>query len=128
MYKQAAQLKLRFDTPKGVLSVEQMWDLTKDELAQVAKKLRKKIKDTAKSDDEELTFLEEKQSPAQKEDTLRFNIVKDIYTTKVAAEKESLEEAQKRQKNQKILELIARKQDQELEGKSIEELQAMLQK
>jgi len=129
MYKQASQLKLRFDTPKGVLGVENLWDLTKEELAKVAKNYRKKIKDSSKSDDEELSFLEEgKQTQSQIEDTLRFNIIKDIYTTKVAAEKESIEAAQKKLKNQKILELIAKKQDEELEGKSIEELQAMLEK
>jgi len=127
MYKQASQLKLRFDTPKGVLGVENLWDLTKEDLATVAKNLRKKIKANSKSDDEELAFLDEKVSKTQTEDALRFNIVKDIYQTKEAAEKESVEAAQKKLKNQKILELIARKQDQELEGKSIEELQAMLE-
>lgn len=127
MYKQASQLKLRFDSNKGVLAVENLWDLSKEELAQMAKKLRKRIKDLSKSDDEELAFLDEKVSKVMTEDTLRFNIIKDVYQTKAASEKESLEASQKKQKNQKILELIARKQDEELAGKSIEELQAMLE-
>ena len=127
MYKQASQLKLRVSTTKGNLSVEQLWDLSKDELASIAKKLSKILKSSDPSNDADLAFLSEQKDPAKAENELRFNIVKDIYLTKVAAEKDSADAAAKRLKNQRIIELIARKQEAELEGKSIEELQAMLE-
>lgn len=127
MYKVASQLKLRFVTPKGNLTVEQLWDLKKSELAALAKELRAKIKEQTSLEDEELAFLEAGASKAHSEDVLRFNIIKDIYQSIVAAEQESATAAQKKLRNQRIMELIARKQEEELAGKSIEELQGMLE-
>lgn len=40
---------------------------------------------------------------------------------------DSILEAEKRIKNKRIMEIIAKKQDEDLQGKSIEELQAMLE-
>ena len=38
MYKKASKLKLRFQTQKGNLSVEQLWDLSLDDLKIEVKK------------------------------------------------------------------------------------------
>ena len=53
-------------------------------------------------------------------------IVKYIYNCKVDEQNERLLANEKRQRDQRIMEIIAKKQDEALEGKSIEELQAML--
>lgn len=128
MYKKASKIKLRIATSRGMLSVEQLWDLPKDEIGELAVEVHKKIKDMRVTGDNELEFL--KQSSASTEDTvdeLTFKILKDIYVTKQDEEDKAHRRAAARENNRKILELIAKKQDEALENKSIEELEKMLQ-
>jgi len=59
MYKQASQLKLRFQTGVGLVSCEQLWDLNQTQLANAIKAVKKVLK---KNDDDELSFLEDASS------------------------------------------------------------------
>ena len=77
--------------------------------------------------DSELDFLQPTEHAEETADELTFRILKDIYQTLQANEDSARRLAAKRQRNRKLLEVIARKQDQELEGKSIEELEKMLE-
>lgn len=125
MFKKASQLKLRFQTSRGPLSVEQLWDLPMNELASCIRAVRKNIKKASNEDDEELSFLEGT-TKASTEDEIRFKVLKEIYTDKKTDIENAQKESERRINNQKILDLIARKKDAELEGKSIEELEALL--
>ena len=128
MYKKASQQKLRIATSRGMLSVEQLWDLPKEEIGQLAVALRKRIKDARGiNGDSELDFLQPAEHAEETTDELTFRILKYIYQTLQANEDSARRLAAKRQRNRKLLEVIARKQDQELEGKSIEELEKMLE-
>ena len=128
MYKIASRKKLRIATNRGNLSVEQLWDLSKDEIGELAIAIRKRIADQrGVSGDSELDFLKPSAPKEETIDELTFRILKDIYTTKQAEEDKAHRRAAARENNRKILELIAKKQDQELENKSIEELEKMLQ-
>lgn len=128
MYKIAARKKLRIATNRGNLSVEQLWDLSKEEIGELAKSIRKRINDQkGVTGDSELDFLKPSAQTEETIDELTFRILKDIYTTKQAEEDKAHRRAAARENNRKILELIAKKQDQELENKSIEELEKMLQ-
>ena len=128
MYKKASQQKLRIATNRGMLSVEQLWDLPKEEIGQLAVALRKRIKDARGiNGDSELDFLQPAEHAEETTDELTFRILNDIYQTLQADEDSARRLAAKRQRNRKLLEVIARKQDQELEGKSIEELEKMLE-
>lgn len=122
MYKKASIKKLRFTTTKGNLNVEQLWGLTMTELKTLIKSLHKLIK---KEDDDDLAFLEE-DKVSYSDDQLRYDIAVDVYKTKQAELQQKHEDAEKKARNQHIAEIIARKQDEALESKSIEELQAML--
>ena len=122
MYKKASIKKLRFTTTKGNLSVEQLWGLTMTELKTLIKSLHKLIK---KEDDDDLAFLEE-DKVLYSDDQLRYDIAVDVYKTKQAELQQKHEDAEKKARNQHIAEIIARKQDEALESKSIEELQTML--
>ena len=126
MYKQASKIKLRFDTVIGVLTVEDLWDLPlKDgrcslDLNTVAKDLHRDVKE-----DEEVDFVATK-SAKDKVLALKFDIVKDIISTKIA-EKEAAEDREtKKAQKQQIMSIIADKQAEELKGKSVEELKEML--
>lgn len=122
MYKKASIKKLRFTTTKGNLSVEQLWGLTMTELKTLIKSLYKLIKKEA---DDDLAFLEE-DKVSYSDDQLRYDIAVDVYKTKQTELQQKHEDAEKKARNQHIAEIIARKQDEALESKSIEELQAML--
>lgn len=122
-YKTASQLGLRFTTDRGVLSVEQLWSLNQTQLSNLVKSIKKVLK---KDDDDELSFLSDTKT-VDVENQLRFDIAKDVYLTKKKSAEDLKEKADKKAFEQKILGLIAEKQEDSLRGKSIEELTAMLQ-
>lgn len=126
MYKQATRINLQFETEKGVLNVQQLWTLGTTTLSKAIKAINKKLKEQDK-DDDELSFLGTTVSSKNKEDVLRFEILKDIYLTKKQEAEEASLALSKKENNQKILELIARKKDTALEQMSVEELEKMLQ-
>ena len=101
---------------------------SKEDIGELAKSIRKRINEQkGVTGDSELDFLKPSAQTEETIDELTFRILKDIYTTKQAEEDKAHRRAAARENNRKILELIAKKQDQELESKSIEELEKMLQ-
>ena len=121
MYKKATQLKLRFNTTRGLLSVEQLWDLTPTMLKSAIETQYASVKEASDG----LDFLGE--STVDPIEQLKFDILKDVYLTKKEQAAEAKKIAEKKTRNKQIMEIIARKQDEELNGKSIEELTKMLE-
>lgn len=121
MFDQATRLKLRFESNKGLLSVEQLWDLPLTTLNELAKNLNRQIKEVG--DDED--FISEKSS-VDSQVQLRFDIAKHIIGVKLKERNETQTAQDRKAHNQTILALIEQKQQQELAGKSVEELQALL--
>lgn len=127
MYKKASRLKLRFQTKKGLLSVEQLWDLNMSELADLIRQYHKLIEsNNDKSDDLEFLKEDSDKSATESIDSLKFDILKDIYMTKKQESAEKLKSKEKAEYRAKIMEIISRKQDQDLESKSIDELTKLL--
>jgi predicted RecB family endonuclease len=122
MFKQASKLGLRFQTNKGILSVEQLWQLSQTDLSNAIKAVKKVLK---KNDDDELSFLEDTKV-VDVENQLRFDILKDVYLTKKKEAEELRNAAETKAHNQKILSLIAEKQEGKLQEMSIEELEKLL--
>jgi hypothetical protein len=122
-YKLASKKKLRFATNKGVLSVEQLWDLSRAELGKCIKEVKKVLSGTDNDDD--LSFLLES-SKVDVEQQLRFDILKDVYITKKDEAEALKNKSVTKAHNEKILTLIARKQEAELETLSVEELEKQL--
>ncbi len=121
MYKQASQLKLRLQTNVGLLSVEQLWDLSQNQLSIAIKAVKKVLK---KNDDDELSFLEDTKE-VDVENQLRFDILKDVYLTKKKEADELRSAADIKVHNQKIDSLIAEKQEGKLREMSIEDLEKL---
>ena len=121
IYKLASQQQLRFQTSKGSLSTEQLWSLDLKELDELAVQLEAQHKESGKK-----SFLV-KSSQKDKTAKLKFDIVLDILNTKVEAEQEAREAQEKKEHNKKIITLIAEKKDEALKGKSIKELEGLLQ-
>ena len=122
MYKQASKIGLRIQTNRGILSIEQLWQLNQSDLSNAIKAVKKVLK---KTDDDELSFLEDSKV-VDIENQLRFDILKDIYLTKKKESEELRDAAEIRSHNQKILSLIAEKQEGKLREMTIEELEKLI--
>ena len=120
--EKATRLRLRFETSRGNLNVEDLWRLPLAELDKLAIALNKQLKESS-----EESFIKAK-SKDNKLLELRFDIVKHIIETLLSEDEEKKKAADKRAKREQLLELIAKKKNQELEGKSLEELEAELTK
>lgn len=119
-FKLASQQKLRFTTNKGVLSTEQLWDLSIEDLDRLAVALETEHQSSGKK-----SFVT-KSSAKDKTAKLRFDVALDVLTTKVEEAQAAADAREVKEHNKKILTLIADKQDESLKGKSIKQLEAML--
>ena len=120
IYKEASKSKLRFQTTKGTLSVEQLWGLSLTELDALAVSLEEAYKNSKSK-----SFLDKK-TDKDKIIKLRFDIILDVLNAKVEDKEAAKQEAEDKEHNQKILSIIKEKQDETLKGKSIKELEKML--
>lgn len=124
IYKLAAMEGLRFTTTKGALAVEQLYQLSQSDLTNAIRNIKKILK---KDNNDDLGFLDA-DTKVNATDQLRFDILKDVYLTKKTQNEDARTALEKKQFEQKILGLIADKKDTALQGRSIEELEAMLAK
>lgn len=125
MFEKASRLKLRFETTKGSISVEDLWDISLVGkslcLDNIAKLLFRKLK---ASDVESFVLKSPKADDLLK---LRFDIVKYVIDVRLK-EAELAEQAKTRkEKKQKILAIMADKEDQTLRDASLEDLKKMLE-
>ena len=120
VFEIAARNKYRFPY-RGQISVEDMWDLSVTELDKIFKTLNKQIK-TA----QEESLLETK----TKEDEAIENqiaIVRHIVSVKQKEANDRLKEKERKAQKQRIMEIMADKEDEALKSKSPEELRKMLE-
>jgi len=119
MFEKASRLKLRF-AYKGNCSVEDLWDLPLFALDLIFKNLNAEIK-VAKEE----SLLTEKTREEEIVD-LKIKIIRHIVETRL---KEAVDIEAKREKanrKQKLLAILDKKQDNEIEEKSVEEIKKML--
>ena len=113
----ATRNKYRFVTCKGQLTVEDLWDLPltsatgKPNLDDIAKDLYRQLKDG-----EEISFVHtddeaEKVKAKVTETQITFDIVKYVIDTKLAEAKAAKEAMENKARRQRILELIAKKEE-----------------
>lgn len=121
-FKEASKQKLRIQTNKGLLSPEQLWDLSLSELDTIAVSLEQEYKESGKK-----SFLVAK-SAKDRIAKLKFEIVIEVLNTKLE-ESETLREAKEvKEHNSKIYSLIAEKEEDQLKTKSVKELEKLLKK
>lgn len=125
MFEIATRLKLRFESPKGLLTTEDLWDLPltsqtgKPNLDDIAKGIHKQLK--SNNDFSFVTPKETDNSLIQ----LQMDIVTHIINVRISERNSAALEAERKAKKQRILAAIAQKQDDALYGASLEELQKM---
>lgn len=119
MFEKAVKGKYRFPY-KGQITVEDLYDLPIGSLDTVFKTLNAEVK---KTDEESLL-----QTKSAEDDILatKIEIVKYIFNEKLEEKKNQQEAAERKEKKQKIMQIIATKQDEALRNASVEDLQKML--
>lgn len=119
IFEYATRNKVRFSF-KGMISVEDLWDLSLTNLDSIYKTLNKQVKQS-----EEESLLSTKAS-VDTELEVQIAIVKHIVSVKLA-EKEAAEKASaKKAQKQKIMSIIATKENEALQNSSIDDLKKML--
>ena len=121
MFEKASRLKVRFPF-KGACSVEDLWDLSLQDLDSIFKILNSKLKVV-----KEESLLDEI-STEDKVLKLQIDIIKHIVEVK-KFERESRKNAKAiKEQKEKLMEIISRKKDDDLQSKSVSELEEMLSK
>lgn len=126
MFEKATRLKLRFDSSKGPLAAEDLWDLPlaqdprRANLDDIAISLHRQLKNG-----EDVSFVDkEKKSDAIVQ--LKFDIVKHVIEVRLAERDLAATAKGNAEQKQKILGIIAEKEGESLKGKSLDELKAMV--
>lgn len=118
IYKEALRRNIRFEF-KGLRSTEELWGMRLEELDSIFQSLNTQRK--TKSEESLLST----QNPEVSELDLKIEIVRDIVGTLLQEKAEREESANKAARKQKILEMVARKEDDELGNLSADELKAL---
>jgi hypothetical protein len=126
LFEQASREKYRFPSKAGMLSVENLWDLpltssTKSSLDDVAKGVNDLLKSAATE-----SFVETTSNPAKTELESKLEIVKHVIAIRIAENEASKNAAAKRAQKEKLLAILDRKQDAELEGMTKEQILAQI--
>lgn len=127
MFEKASRLKLRFETPKGAVSVEDLWDLPltsatgKANLDDIARNLHKRTKS-----DETISFVEPS-TAVSSEDRLAFEVVKHVITVRLAENAALAQARANKEKKQALLAILAQKQNEQLSALSVDELQKQIE-
>jgi hypothetical protein len=124
LFELATRNAYRFESTKGLLTVEDLWQLPLSSrgasLDDVAKTVYAQIKAA-----EEVSFVA-KQTTANTTLNNKLEIVKHIIGVKMAEAEAAKIKADKAAERAKLLDILARKQEQSLENASEEELLAKL--
>ena len=117
IFEQASREKLRFKVSNGVVSTEDLWDLSITTLDDIGMAIQKKLKE---SNGESLIPT---RTTVDKTDVLRLDIIKHIITVKLIENEKKKAAKERAEKRAELKELIGKKIRSAQEEKSIEQLQ-----
>lgn len=119
IFEYATRNKLRFPF-KGLISTEDLFDLSLANLDSIYKTLNKEAKQS-----EEESLLTTKTS-IDTELEIQIAIIKHIVSVKLKEQEAREKEAEKKAQKQKIMSIIATKEDEALQNSSVDDLKKML--
>lgn len=119
IFEYAVRNKVRFPF-KGMISVEDLWDLSLTNLDSIYKILNKQVKQS-----EEESLLTTKNS-VDTELEVQIEIIKHIVSVKLKEQEAREKAVAKNAQKQKIMSIIATKEDEALQNSSVEDLRKML--
>lgn len=126
LFAKATRDKVKFVTVKGEISIEDLWDLplTSEkgfDLDSIAKKIAKELKDST-----EESFVK----PSTKGSSLlelKLEVLKHIIKVKMEENETRKNLAEKKAKKEKLMEILAKKEDASLEALTPEEIRKQLE-
>lgn len=124
IFEQASRRKLRFDVSNGIVGTEDLWDLpltskSGNDLDTLAVALDKKLGTDTKS------FVKDR-SAVNETLQLKFDVVKHVIDTKLAEARAAEEDAARKARKQKLLEVLEKKADSALDSMSVEDIKKEL--
>lgn len=119
IFEYAVRNKIRFPF-KGMISVEDLWDLSLTSLDSIYKTLNKQVKQT----EEESLLITKTNVDTELE--VQIAIVKHIVSVKLDEQDAREKAAAKKAQKQKIMAIIATKEDEALQNSSVDDLRKML--
>jgi hypothetical protein len=128
MFAVATRTKLRFETSRGQLSIEQLWDVPlrpkgKDDfdLDTVARAVNKKVKEISEG-----SFVESTKNPEQARLELALGLVKHVIQIKLDEEDSAKIRKENKKKRDRLTEILAQKEDQKLGDLTAEEIKKQI--
>jgi len=121
LFLTASRTALRFETNRGLISTEELWQLSLTSLDGLAKGVNRKLKDS-----QEESFIVKK-SNADEVLELKLEILKAIIKIKQEEETAKLEERKKKQEIALLEELIAEKEVEGVKNLPVEKLRERLE-
>lgn len=123
LFLQATREKFRFQSNKGELSVEQLWDMPLTsrsgfDLDTVAKAVNADLKAA-----NEESFVNTSHSPAVSRMQAKLEVVKAIIAVKLDEQDKAKKAADRKAERDRLLEVLHQKKDAELQGLSREEIE-----
>lgn len=125
MFEKASRVKLRFRTQRGLITAEDLWDLPLTGGAMSLDSIAKALSRELKTDEEESFVL--KQTRANTTLILKLDIVKRVIEFKLAKAERSSTRAANRVKRERLLGILAKKEDAADENMSQASLRRMIE-
>ena len=118
IFEKAVRIKLRVESNRGLLTVEDLWDLKPEELDTMYRKFKKEARDA-----EEESLI----NPVKVDErlNLKIEVLKHIVTVKIAEREAATKRAETNRKKAELLELIKSKENSAMAEKSLDELMDM---
>lgn len=125
IFEQASKQAIRFETSVGNITTEDLWSLPltsekRPSLDTVARAINRELKE---ADEESFVVSSNKQTTLLR---LKLDIVKHVIGVKLEEQQAERAKAANKQQKEKLLQILADKQDAELRGKDISEIEEML--
>jgi hypothetical protein len=131
IFEHASRLKLRFKSPQGSLTAEDLWDLPltskvdgKANLDTMAVHLHLKLRNST----DVVSFVEEDATAQDTVDKLKFSILRHVIDVKKDDNQTKLKARENKERKQILLGILAKKENEALEGLSAEQIQDMIEK
>jgi len=127
MFEKAARSKIRFDSPKGMLSIEDLFDLPLSgksgsaNLDDMIKDLYQKLKAG-----NEISFVTKK-TEVDSTTQLKFDLIKHVIDVRLAESEAADNMAANKLKKQQLMQILADMENKALLNKTPEEIQKMIQ-
>jgi hypothetical protein len=126
MFERASRLALRFDTSRGQLTTEDLWQLPlthsrAPNLNDLAKSLHRELESN-----QVVSFVDDKKEPDERL-RLAFDVVLHVIAVKKEEGKAQLAARTRAEQKRKLLAALADRESDELKGKSADELRRMIE-